>query len=152
MTTLVRWNPAKELVGFNRAFDRFFESPLARRSREWPVSNNTGAIAIDVYENEDSLVVEATLPGIAPEQVDLQVEEHILTLKGEVKHESNDEDEAEAKYFVRERFYGSFARKVRLPNYVDTEAAEAKFENGILTVTLPKAEAAKRRQIPVNVN
>ena len=151
MTTLVRWNPMRDVVAFNRAIDRFFEAPATRRGRSW-AAETSKALAVDVYENEEAVVVEATLPGIAPEQVDLQVEDRVLTIKGEVKHENEDGEENGNKYYVRERFYGAFERKVRLPNYVDTEAAQANFENGLLTVSLPKAETAKRRQIPVNAS
>jgi len=140
------------MMAFNRTVDRFFAAPVARHSQRWPVENGFKTLAVDVYENDEAVVVKATLPGIAPDQVDVQVEDGILTIKGEVKHEGEDKDEAESKYYLRERFYGAFERRMRLPNYVDTDAAEAKFENGLLTVSVPKAETAKPRQIPVNAS
>ena len=152
MATLVRWNPVRDILAFNRTVDRFFDAPVVRRSRRWPVENGFKRLAVDVYENDEAVVVEATLPGIAPEQVDLQVEDGILTIKGAVKNASEDKDETENNYYVRERFHGAFERRVRLPDYVDADAAEAKFKNGLLTVAIPKAEAAKPRQIPVNAS
>ena len=90
---------------------------------------------------------------VAPDQVDISVEKNVLTLKGEVKNDGDeDENSNGSKYYVRERFYGAFERSIRLPDDVDTDAADAKFENGLLTVTLPKAETAKRHQIPVNAS
>ena len=138
-------------LAWQRAFDRLFETPLPRRSYR-PASFKS--VALDVYEADDNVVIEATLPGLAPDQVDISVEKKVLTIKGEVKNDGDDEDENGngSKYYVRERFYGAFERRIRLPDDVDTDAAEAKFENGLLTVTLPKAETAKRHQISVNAS
>ncbi len=156
MATLVRWNPVREMASFNRAVDRFFETPAVRRNYARSYENGVRTLAVDVYEDEDNFVVEAALPGFSPEQVDLAIEENILHIKSnvvETEDEGSDNGEAIVgpTYYLRGRFHGSFERKLRLPKYVDTNAVDAKFENGVLTVTLPKAEAAKRRQIPVNV-
>ncbi|MDX1522326.1 MAG: Hsp20/alpha crystallin family protein [Anaerolineae bacterium] len=158
MATLVRWNPARDLAAMHRAMDRMFEAPVAQPRWRVAANHSFGNVAVNLYETDDSVVVEATLPGYTADQVDLSVEDGILTLKGEVNHDSegsNAEDNANGnspKYYVRERFHGSFERRFRLPSEVDADTAEANFENGLLTITLPKAEAAKRRQIPVKAS
>jgi HSP20 family protein len=102
--------------------------------------------ALDVYENDDALVVKAALPGVRPDDVDISVIGDVLTVKGETKSEEETKDES---YHRRELHYGSFARSVPLPTRVDHEKAEAKFENGILTITLPKAEEVKPKSIKI---
>jgi HSP20 family protein len=91
-------------------------------------------------------VVKAELPGVKPEEVDVSVVEDVLTIKGEHREEK---EEKETSYLRRELSYGSFARSVRLPTSVDSNKAEAVFENGVLTLTLPKAEEVKPKQIKV---
>ena len=158
MATLVRWNPARDLAAMHRAMDRLFEAPMAQPRWRLASNHSFGNVAVNLYETDDSVVVEATLPGYTSDQVDLSVEDGILTLKGEVNHDSEDSNADDntngnsPKYYVRERFHGSFERRFRLPSEVDADAAEANFENGLLTITLPKAEAAKRRQIPVKAS
>jgi HSP20 family protein len=102
--------------------------------------------ALDVYETDDALVVKAALPGVQPEQVDISVIGDVLTVKGETKSEDETKD---GNYHRRELRYGSFARSIALPTRVDHDKAEAKFENGILAITLPKAEEAKPKSIKI---
>ena len=149
MATLVRnWNPGREFAAMERAMDHFFNTSRVRRT-----AAAFRSVALDVYESGDTLMVEAVVPGIAPEAIELTIEEGVLTVKGDVSDSVSEGDESDApKYYLRERYHGSFSRSIRLPEYVDAEAAEAKFENGILRVAIPKAEAAKPRQIPVSVS
>ena len=158
MTTLVRWNPARDAFAFSRAVDRFFNAPVVRPARVRPANFGPRAFAVDVYEADDNLIVEAALPGIAPDQVDISIEDNKLTIEGKVDYDIEDSSEdgenegneqVAPRYYHRERFAGSFKRAFALPIDVDAEAAEAKFENGLLTVALPKAETAKRHQISV---
>jgi HSP20 family protein len=125
----------------DRAFDDFFRAPhlLPWEGAEYP-------FPLDVYETEDSLVVKAPLPGVRPEDVDISITGDILTIKGESKSEQEVKRE---DYHRREVRYGSFCRSVPLPTQVEHGKAEAVFEHGILTVTLPKTAEAKPKTIKV---
>jgi len=102
--------------------------------------------ALDVYETDDALVVKAALPGVRPDEVDISVTDDILTSKGETKSEEETKNE---NYHRRELRYGAFARSITLPTLVNHDKAEATFENGILTITLPKAEEVKPKSIKI---
>ncbi len=141
---LVRWEPFRELVSLREAMNRLFEEPLAR---PWGVFPRwTEGPAVDMYETDDSVVVKATLPGVKPEDVEISVTGDTATLRGEIKRE---EEVREENYVRRERFYGSFCRSLILPTRVVADDAEAVFENGVLTLTLPKAEEVKPKTIKV---
>jgi len=106
------------------------------------------APAVDIFEGEHELVVKADLPDIKPEELDIRVENNILTIRGERKFEKK----AEEKNYLRvERSYGSFARSFSLANTVNTEAIKADYKDGVLTLSIPKREEAKPKQIKVNV-
>jgi len=108
----------------------------------------TWAPAVDIYEGENELVVKADLPDVKPEDLDIRVENNILTIRGERKFEKK----AEEKNYLRvERAYGSFARSFSLANTVNTEAIKADYKDGVLTLNVPKREEAKPKQIKVNV-
>ncbi len=142
MTKVVRWTPINSANLFNE-FDRLFERPLARTTaQEW-------SIALDVAEKEDNYLVKATVPGINPDELEITLEDDVLTLKGEIKKEDDVED---AKYHVRERRYGAFSRSIRFPVAVDGDAVEATYSNGILSLHIPKAEAVKPKRITINAN
>jgi HSP20 family protein len=123
------------------AFDDAFGGP---RVLTWEPAEL--GFALDVYETDDALVVKAALPGVQPEQVDISVIGDVLTVKGETKSEDETKD---GNYHRRELRYGSFARSIALPTRVDHDKAEAKFENGILTISLPKAEEVKPKSIKI---
>jgi HSP20 family protein len=140
MTKIVRWNRVDPFSLFNE-FDRFFEKPLSRS-----FSNQGWGLAVDVAENEDGYIVKASVPGINPDELEITLEDNVLTLKGEV---SADEEINEDQYHVRERRYGSFSRSVRFPVAVNGDDVEATYENGILTLNVPKAEEVKPRRIAI---
>ena len=104
-------------------------------------------LALDMYETDDDLVVEASLPNIGPDDVDISIVGNSLTIKGETEHE--EEKEEKGKYFFRERRYGAFQRTVSLPVEVNADEAEATFENGVLKLSLPNVEEAKPMRITV---
>lgn len=145
MTSLIRWDPFAELSSLRRAMDRLFDDfmtpRLWRAEGEW-------AFPVDVYETDDAVVVKAALPGMSPEDIDISVTGDTLSIRGEVKQEEKTERE---NYYRREIRYGSFARAVPLPSRVEHERAEAEFENGVLTVRLPKAEELRPKTIKVRV-
>ncbi len=127
----------------NRMFNDFF----GRATQEQNLT--TWAPAVDIYENEHELVVKADLPDIKPEELDIRVENNILTIRGERKFEKKSE---EKNYLRVERAYGSFARSFSLASTVNTDAIKADYKDGVLTLSVPKREEAKPKQIKVNVN
>ena len=145
MTDLVRWEPFGGLRSLRQAMDRLFEDSFVRPSRLWPELVGEEP-ALDVYQTDKDIVVKASLPGIKPEEVDISVTGDMLTIKGEHKEA---EEEKKADYFRKERRYGAFRRSMTLPVVVKAEKADAAFENGVLTVTLPKTEESKPKQIKV---
>jgi len=138
MTTLVRWNSSRSL--FNE-FDRFFNAPSAN----WETTRTWG-LPLDVTESDDNYVVKASVPGIAAEDLDITLEDNVLTIKGEF---SADENIEEARYHMRERRFGSFSRSLRFPMGVNADKVEASCVNGVLTLNVPKAEEVKPKQITV---
>jgi HSP20 family protein len=123
----------------DRLFDDAFTRPLSLRDA-WSVP------AIDMYQTDDEIVVKAALPGIKADEVQINITGEVLTLKGEMKHE---EDKKEKAWHIHEQRWGSFERSVVLPTDVVADKAKADFENGILTITLPKADEVKPRTITV---
>jgi HSP20 family protein len=144
MAALDRWEPFRGSYDsqLNRLFTDFFgRTPQDQNLTPW-------APAVDIFEGEHELVVKADLPDIKPEQLDIRVESNILTIRGERKFEKK----AEEKNYLRvERSYGSFARSFSLANTVNTEAIKADYKDGVLTLSIPKREEAKPKQIKVNV-
>jgi HSP20 family protein len=126
--------------------DRLFEESFIRPRRGWPAVSEGEPLAVDMYENENEVVVKTAVPGIKPEDIDISVTRDILTIQGETKAEEKVE---KANYVRQERRYGAFARHLSLPSTVIAEKATAKFEDGVLTLTLPKAEEAKPKTIKI---
>ena len=144
----IRWEPHREFRHFNRLMDRVALRPYGP-FRSWP-SLWDGRIrpALDVYETDEELVVKATVPGIKAGDLDVTITQDALVIKGGVEEEHG---EGEERYLLRESRSGAFHRAVALPEGLDTERGEAVFEDGILTVTFPKTERAKTREIKVQV-
>src|SRR5437667_12851728 len=127
----------------NRLFSDAFEGTEGE-------SNLTAwAPAVDISENEHELLVKADLPGIDPKDLDIRVENNVLTIRGERKFEKKVNEE---NYLRVERSYGSFARSFTLANTVNSDAIKAGYQNGVLTLSIPKREEAKPKQIEVTVN
>lgn len=125
----------------DRLFERFMEPELP----ELPTFGEFTP-TLDVSETKDAVVVKAEVPGIEPKEIQVELQNQILTIKGEKKEEREEKGET---YYRRERAYGAFARSVRIPVAVDESKVNAVFKNGVLTVTLPKAAEAKGTLIPV---
>jgi len=145
MADLIRWEPFREMTSLRDAMDRLFEDSFVRPSRFF-TDGGRGQLPIDMYQTSNEVVVKATLPGFKPDEVDISVTGDTLNIKAEHKEEQEVKDE---DYFYRERRYGSFMRSVSIPVQVKSDKAEAVFENGVLTLTLPKAEEIKPKQIKV---
>jgi HSP20 family protein len=145
MTTLTRWEPWRELATLRREFDRFFDEPFgARFAMPWRPSEFE--MMVDLAEDETAYIVKATVPGVKPEDVEVTMQNNVLTIKGEAKA---DKEIKEENYFMRERRYGSFMRSLVLPTNVKAEMIEAKHEDGVLTIRLPKSEEDKPKKIAV---
>jgi len=145
MATLDRWEPFRGKSPESQ-MNRLFGDFLGRAFQEQNLTS--WAPAVDIYEGEHELVVKADLPGINPEELDIRVENNILTIRGERKFEKKVD---EKNYLRVERAYGSFARSFSLANTVNTEAIKANYKDGVLTLSIPKREEAKPKQIKVNV-
>lgn len=149
MTWMLRRDPMGDLRGVQDEFNRFFGTVIPRLmgAEEGLVRGNWNP-AVDIYEHEDSFVLEADLPGLEPGDFNLSIENYVLTLKGERKFEKK----AEGENFHRvERAYGSFTRTFTLPSTISVDDVEAEFKNGVLRVRLPKREEVKPRQIEIAV-
>jgi HSP20 family protein len=127
--------------------DRLFEDSFVHPSRLWLEQGSRElSLDLDIYQTDDDVVVKAAIPGTKPEEVDISITGDILTIKGEHKEEQEVKEE---DYLRKERHYGSFNRSIQIPVSVESDKAEAVFEDGVLTLTLPKAEEEKPKQIKV---
>jgi HSP20 family protein len=148
------WRPFMDLSRWEGDMDRMMEDCFGRRMRPWwpwprGESMEIATPAVDLYEEKDDIVVKAELPGIEKDNVEVNLSNHHLTIKGEKKKE---EEVKEENYYRSERTYGAFFRTVELPADVQGEKVKASFKNGILEVRLPKTEEAKTREIKVKVD
>lgn len=135
--SLTHFDPLANIRVFEDAFNRFFTEP--QTNRPWTP-------AVDIYETENDLVVKADLPDVELKDIDVRVENQTLTIAGQRKFEKQDNG---AGYHRIERSYGNFTRSFAVPNSFDTDKIAASFKNGVLSVSLPKKEAAKPRQIKI---
>jgi HSP20 family protein len=146
MANLVRWEPFRDLVSLREAMDRLFEESFVRPRTGWLAPAGVDTLAVDMYETDDAVIVKTAVPGIKPEELDVSVTGDTLTIKGET---SAEEEIKEENYIRRERRYGAFSRSLALPVSVVADKAGADFQNGVLTLTLPKAEEVKPKTVKV---
>jgi HSP20 family protein len=144
--TLQRWEPFKEAISLRNAMNRLFEDSFVRPSTYWAEADNEGDLALDIYQTNKDVVVKASLAGFKPEEVDISITGDVLTIKGEHKEEKEEKDK---DYVLKERRYGSVSRMITLPVEVNSDKAEARFEDGVLTLNIPKSEQAKPKQIKI---
>ena len=150
------WRPFMDLTRWERDMDRMMEDFFGRRMRPfWPErwfgrdELEVRAPAVDVFEEKDDIVVKAELPGMEKDNIEVNLTDHMLTIKGEKKKE---EEIKEENYYRAERTYGSFLRTLELPRDVHADKIKASFKNGILEVRMPKTEEAKAKEIKVKVD
>jgi len=146
MRAISRWEPFRGVSTLQDQLNRLFTDGFERKGEESSLS--AWAPAVDIYETEHELVVKADLPDVDPKDLDIRVENNLLTIRGERKFEKKVSEE---NYLRVERSYGSFARSFTLANTVNSEAIKADYQNGVLTLSIPKREEAKPKQIKVNV-
>jgi HSP20 family protein len=155
--SLAPWRPMMDLTRWEREMERMMDQFFDRRMRPWWPERwlgkesmmDIGMPAIDLYEEKDDVVVKAELPGMAKNDIEVNLSDHMLTIRGEKRKE---EEIKEKDYYRSERAYGSFIRTVELPTDVYADKVKASFKNGVLEVRLPKTEEAKTREIKVKVD
>jgi HSP20 family protein len=140
-----RWDPFREAVSLSDAMNTLFRESFIRPS-SGAGQGGLATLPLDVSENENEFVVKASLPGVKPEDVQITVHGDTLTVQGESKFEEEKKGE---RWHLRERRVGSFQRSISLPTAVNSDKAQAHFEHGVLSLTLPKSEGAKPRQIKI---
>jgi HSP20 family protein len=141
-----RWQPFSELMSLRQVMDKLFEDSFVRPSRALAALGEVTVLALDVYQTPNEVVVKATLPGLKPEDVSIDITGETLTIRGESKAE---EEVKRENYLYQERRYGSFSRSVVLPSGLKPDKAEATMEDGVLTLTIPKSEEVKPKAIKV---
>jgi HSP20 family protein len=140
-----RWDPFREAVSLSDAMNALLRESFIRPSGS-PGHAGSATLPLDVSENENEFVIRASLPGVKPEDVQITVHGDTLTIQGETK---GVEEKKGEQWHLRERRFGSFHRSLSLATPVNSDKAQAQFEHGVLTLTLPKSEQAKPRQIKI---
>jgi HSP20 family protein len=146
MNSVIRWEPFRNVNSLQEQFSRLFDTSFPGRSSESDLT--TWAPAVDIQETENELMLKADLPGIEEKDIDVRIENNTLTIRGERKFEKQVNED---NYLRVERSYGSFSRSFSLPNTINTEAINAEYKNGVLTVQMPKRAESKPKQVKVNV-
>ena len=142
---LVRWDPLQEFLAVSNRLDRTINDPFSRRTED---SFGAWTPPVDIFERQDHLVIRAEVPGIQKEDMDVRIENGVLTLHGERKEERDVKD---ANAHLTERVYGSFTRSFSLPTTVDATKVSAAYKDGVLEVTVPKIETAKPKKVEIKV-
>jgi HSP20 family protein len=142
--SMMRWDPFTETTSLRQAIDQLFENSFIRPGSAQP-GGGLG-IPVDLLEQGEALVVKASLPGVKPDDVDVQIQQNVLMITGQHREE---QERQQGRYLLAERRTGRFSRAITLPVAVDANACEATFADGVLTLHLPKAEQARTKQIPI---
>ncbi|NIV40318.1 MAG: Hsp20 family protein [Anaerolineae bacterium] len=142
-----RWDPVTGLVTMQQAMDRFFDEPWAPRRAGWREDSPMAVLPLDVYSTDHELVIKASVSGLEPEDVEITIEGDRLTIRGEICAPLEN-----VEYHIQERRYGPFGRTLTLNIPVETENAEATFQNGELTLIIPKAEEVRPKVIKVKAS
>jgi HSP20 family protein len=143
---IIRWDPFRDMVTLREKMNRLFEDAVTGRGEDKDITSSSWAPAVDIFENENELVLTAEIPGIDEKDVEIKIEDNTLTLKGERKFEKETKEE---NYHRIERSYGSFYRAFTLPQSVDAEKVQAEHENGVLKITMPKRQELKPRTVRI---
>jgi len=150
MSTMIRWEPTREMPVLRDRMDRLFNEFLGRGwGGEEGLAKGVWTPQVDVFETPENVVLKADLPEVKKEDVEISIQNNTLTVKGERKMETETKDK---QVYRLERSYGTFSRSFTLPPTVDAERASAEFADGVLTLTLPRREEHKPKQIKVKVN
>lgn len=145
---VVKWDPLRDLLSIQDRMNRLFEQTLSRSRTEDGISASTWAPAVDIYETPETIVMKADLPGLTREDIEIEIRDNTLTVKGERRLAKDVQQES---YLRIERAYGAFQRSFTLPTSVRQEEIRASFRDGVLELLLPKAEEAKPKKIAIDV-
>ncbi len=143
---IIRWDPFRDLITLREKMNRLFEEAYTARGEERDLVSSSWSPSVDIYENEQHLVLTAEVPGIEDKDIEIKIEDNTLTLKGERKFEKETKEE---NYHRIERAYGSFYRSFSLPPYIDQDKIEAEHEHGVLKITMPKKHETTPRTVKV---
>ena len=146
MSNITRWNPIREMASMQQALDRMFDDTW----RGWSTTDEgtmSGNLALDMHEDDKSYTVTTALPGVDAEHINVRVHNDMLTIEGEIPEHEVEKDGKRS--LLKERYYGRFSRSIRLPQPINRDQVEAAFDNGVLTLTLPKSPEAQPKQITV---
>ncbi len=145
----IRWDPFRDLLSLQERMNKLFEDSLVRStSKLGEISQGTWTPVVDILEKEDAIILKAELPGVRLDDVDLQIKDDTLVLKGERRFEK---DARKENYHRVERSYGTFSRSFTLPGTVDQSGISAKLKDGLLEVKLPKARSVESKPIPIEI-
>lgn len=147
MMTIQRWTPFRSWMDIQKEVSHLFDDVLANTERDVRSTPARWAPIVDIYEDDGSVVLQVEVPGVKREDIDIQVADKRLTLRGKRQREENVKEES---YQRAERYFGTFSRSFTLPQHVDVNQIKAGYEDGILTVTLPKTEEAKPKKVSIN--
>lgn len=147
MMNLVRWSPWREMATLHNRFNRLMDDPFFRTDRDSTEDMGTWYPVVDMFENDDSFVIKAELPGMGKDDIVVDVKDRVLTLKGERNY---DNEVKEENYYRRERSYGKFQRTFSLPADVDADKIKADFKDGLLKIEVPKPTEQKPKQITIH--
>jgi HSP20 family protein len=145
---VVKWDPLRDLVSIQDRMNRLFEQTLSRSRAEEGITASTWSPAVDIYETPETIIMKADLPGLSREDIEIQIRDNTLTLRGERRFAKDVQQE---NYLRIERAYGAFQRNFTLPTTVQQDKIRAIFRDGVLELTLPKAEEAKPKKIAIEV-
>ncbi|HUS70227.1 MAG TPA: Hsp20/alpha crystallin family protein [Anaerolineae bacterium] len=148
MSAITLWRPRRELLSLGESVDRFFDDWFVGPRTLWAMPTLSSVFPVDVYREDGSLVIKAEVPGVTSDELDITVKDNVLTISGETKGEEEVEEE---NYVRRERRYGSFSRSLALPVEAEGDKAEAAFEDGVLTVTIPIAEEPQPEAVKIEL-
>lgn len=149
MANVRRWDPFNEMLSLRDAMSQLFEDSYVSPARL--STGNTLSMPLDVSETQDSFVVDAVVPGLKPEDLDITIQDNVLTIRGETRKEQQSKEQ-QANFHLMERRYGRFSRTVSLPTPVQVDQVRASLEHGVLHLEIPKAEQVKPRKITVNTS
>ena len=145
---VVKWDPFRDLLSIQDRMNKLFEQSLSRSRTEEGIAASTWTPAVDIYETPETVVMKAELPGLSRDDIEIQIRDNTLTLKGERRFAKDVQQE---NYLRIERAYGAFQRSFTMPATIQRENIRAVFLDGVLELTLPKAEEAKPKKIAIEV-
>ena len=145
MANIIRWNPVREMAAMQSLMDRMFDDTWRSVRPFAEVEGST--LALDVHEDKETYVVTTSLPGVSADNIQINLHDDILTIEAEIPQKKVEQEGT--RVLVQERAYGKYSRQIRLPQAVNSDKVEAQYEDGVLTLTLPKADHVLPRSIPV---